>query len=119
MTSPITGAWELVSPTEHGLIVATDTHVSAMIVLKDRPANRGQPVTEADELAAYRSFIAQAGPYTIVGSRLTHHRTYTRDPLGMGTDEEFEFSVTDDMLITQSIRVDGTQGEMFTWRKVG
>ncbi len=88
-------------------------------MLKDRPAVHDRPVTEADELAAYRSFIMQAGPYTIVGARLTHHRAYTRDPAGTNTDEEFEFSVTGDTLVVQSILEDGSLGRVLTGRRVG
>jgi hypothetical protein len=40
MTATIAGAWELMSEAEHGLIVATDTHVSVIIARKDRPAVR-------------------------------------------------------------------------------
>jgi hypothetical protein len=118
MQPSIAGAWELISETECGLIVATDTHVSAMIIVRDRPVPRDRPVTEADELAAYRSFIAQAGRYTITGSRLVHHRDITRDPASTGTDEEFETELADTILTTQSCRPDGTRGERFQWRKV-
>jgi hypothetical protein len=119
MTITIAGAWELISETERGLIVATDTHVSVIILLKDRPAVRDRRPTEAEELAAYRSFISQAGRYTIQGNRLIHHRDYTRDPAGTGTDEAFEVTRTEDRLVVQSVRVDGTHGETFTWQKVG
>ena len=119
MVATIAGAWELISETERGLIVATHTHVSVLIALKKRPAVRDRPATEADELAAYRRFIAQAGRYTLTGNRLIHHRDYTRDPAGTGTDEEFEFDCADDALAVQSIRADGKHGEVVRWRKVG
>jgi hypothetical protein len=118
MSTTIAGAWELISETEQGLIVATDTHVSVLIALKDRPAVHDRPATEADELTAYRSFIAQAGRYTISGTRLIHHRDYTRDPAGTGTDEEFEFHRTDDTLVVQSIQADGRRGEVFRWQRI-
>ena len=118
MTATIAGTWELISETERGLIVATQTHVSVLIVLKNRRAVRDRPATEAEELAAYRSFIAQAGRYTIRDTRLIHHRDYTRDPASTGTNEEFEFHRTDDTLVVQSIRADGRRGEVFTWQKV-
>jgi hypothetical protein len=118
MKTTIAGAWELISETEHGLIVATDTHISVLIVLKDRPAVRDRPATEAEELAAYRSFIAQAGRYTISGTRLIHHCDYTRDPAGTGTDEVFEFHRTDETLVVQSIQADGRRGEVFRWQKL-
>jgi hypothetical protein len=112
------GAWELISETEHGLIVATDTHVSVLIALRERLAVRDRPATEAEEPAAYRSFIAQAGRYTISGTRLIHHRDYTRDPAGTGTDEVFEFHSTDDTLVVQSIQANGRRGEAFRWQKI-
>jgi hypothetical protein len=90
-----------------------------IILRKGRPAVRERLPTEADELAAYRSFLAQAGRYTICSSRLIHHRDHTRDPAGMGTDEAFEFTLGENRLVVQGIRTDGTQGKQFLWQNVG
>jgi hypothetical protein len=119
MPPTIAGAWELISATEHGILVATDTHVSVLIMARDRAVIRDGPRTDADDAAAYRSFLAQAGRYAIDGAHLIHHRTYTRDPASSGTDEVFAFRVTGDTLIVQSVHADDTHGEVFTWQKVG
>lgn len=117
--SPIAGAWELVSETEAGLIVATDTYASAIFVARDRSGFHASQPTQTEEAAAYRTFAAQAGPYTVTGSRVTHHRIYTRNPNVAGTDEHFEFRIDGQRMWLQSVREDGTHGPEMLWRKAG
>ncbi len=118
MPESIAGVWELVSDTRDGLIVATNTHASAIIMDKGRRRFQQDEPTDAEAAEAYRSFITQAGPYTMADGSLIHHRTYTRNPNGMGSDEVFEYHRDGERLILQPIDPDGTRYQSMTWRKV-
>jgi hypothetical protein len=116
--SSIAGAWELISDAEQALLVATETHASVIFVAKGRRRFQGEEPSQAEEAEAYRTMLAQAGPYFIAGSVITHQRQYTRNPNATGTDELFEFSIESDVLKLQSIRANGSRGVEMLWRKV-
>jgi hypothetical protein len=119
MSTTIAGVWELVDEHYEGLLVATETHASAILMRKGRQLFSGPEPTEAEEAEAYRTLVAQAGPYTIEGSILTHHRRYARYPNSVGTDEQLWFQINGDRMTMHSIRPNGTSGPEMHWRKVG
>ncbi len=78
---------------QRGLFVfaATGTY-SMMYVLGDetRPTYDGDTMTEAETLAAYGSFVANSGRYTMDGNRFSYEAYMAKDPNYMA-----EFSAED------------------------
>ena len=109
MSSPLAGAWELVSDTHHGIAVFTDTYFSATWITRDRSRFAGDEPTEAEAAEAYRTLNTAAGTYEISGDMITFHRIVNRNPSYTGQDVQWQFRRDGDEL---------TMGH-FTWKKVG
>ena len=93
--SQVEGAWiatgwesggEAITPPQRGLLVFTEHHYSIMFVVGNAPRARyeGEALTDAEKLAAYDSFVANAGRYTIRGDTLTTMAYMAKDPNYMG-----------------------------------
>ena len=74
MTSPLVGAWELVSDTRQGIHIYTETHYSAVMMPKDRQRIEGREATSDEVMESYQDVNALAGTYTISGSNITLQR---------------------------------------------
>jgi hypothetical protein len=81
-SSPLAGAWELVSSTWDGIMLTTDSEYLYIVTRKDRPeiTGRVRDISDADAAELYRAFDAQAGSYELSGSTLTRQPTIARDP---------------------------------------
>ncbi|MEO5580994.1 MAG: lipocalin-like domain-containing protein [Gemmatimonadaceae bacterium] len=111
--SPLEGAWSVVSIDVAGADAAAitmvqpsaylfgDKHYSMMRVTGDQPRAlaANDSVTDAEKLAAYDSFIANAGTYEVADSTLTIHPVVARSPNFMsGGSDKYHFRVSGDTL---------------------
>jgi hypothetical protein len=111
-SSPLEGAWRLVEVTasdsagsprigEPGLFVFTRTHYSMMRAIGQMPRATFAAVdpTDAEKLAAYDTFIANAGTYQVSGSTIAVTPTIAKHPnLMNGGRDQFAFRVAGDTL---------------------
>ena len=74
MNSQLAGAWELVSDTQNGIAVFTDTYFNITITAKDRQPFKAAEPTDAEAAEAYRTLSTAAGTYDISGTTLILHR---------------------------------------------
>ena len=110
---PLEGAWRVVSihvsgpdsaantTVQPSVYLFSDTHYSMMRVTgnQPRPLAARDSVTDAEKLAAYDSFIANAGTYEVADSTLTIHPVVARSPNFMsGGADRYHFRVTGDTL---------------------
>ena len=93
MASPLVGAWELVSDTEEGVLVFSDSHYSMVWQEKNRKPYPVDSPTDADELEAYRTHQSQAGTYQVSGSKMTVGREISRHPGRSGNPSEIELTI--------------------------
>ena len=107
MSSPLAGAWILVSDTYQGVAVLTDSHFNISWSEKDRkPFKLAENPTDTEAAEAYRSFSSAAGTYMVSGNVAKLHRIVNRNPSWTGQDVEWEFN--DHMTLG-----------LFTWKRVG
>ncbi len=86
-----------------GLLIFSDGHYSLFVNSGDRPdVPPGSDALATDELrlAAFATFVANAGTYEVSGSKLTLHLTLARNPGGVGSSPELEYRIEGDQLIT-------------------
>lgn len=110
---PLEGAWGIVSigvtgsdsPTnlmvQPSVYLFGDKHYSMMRVTGNQPRTlaAADSVTDAEKLAAYDSFIANAGTYEVADSTLTIHPLVARSPNFMsGGSDKYHFRVSGDSL---------------------
>ena len=69
MNSLLAGAWELVSDTQSGIAVFTDTYFNITITAKDRLPFKAAEPTDAEAAEAYRTLSTAAGTYESRGQR--------------------------------------------------
>ena len=111
--SPLEGAWSVVSVRETGpdsavktivplgLYQFGDRHYSIMRVTSSEPRTlaAGSTLTDAEKLAAYDSFLANAGTYEVADSTLTVHPVVAKSPNFMsGGSDKYHFRVSGDTL---------------------
>lgn len=111
--SPLEGAWSIASIQVTGPDSAANTAVQPSLYLFDDKhysmmrATGNQPrtlfatdsATDAEELAAYNSFIANTGTYEVADSTLTIHPVVARNPNFMsGGSDKYQFRVSGDTL---------------------
>ncbi len=67
---------------QRGLLVFTERNYSMMFVRGETPRPRysGDALTEAETIAAYRSFVANSGRYTVSGNEITTEAYMAKDP---------------------------------------
>jgi hypothetical protein len=97
--------------------------MSALLQHTDRPAMSGttaRDATDAEIVAAWRTFIGYFGPYTIdlEAGALVHHVAGAYLPSMVGTDQVRYFSFEDDRLILQPPATAAGHAKV-TWQKVG
>ena len=109
MSSLLAGAWELVSDSENGIAVFTDTHYNLTFAAKNRARFVTDEPTDAEAAEAYRTLGTAAGTYEISGTTMIFHRIVNRNPNWTEKDVHWEFSIDGDQLTTDN-RV---------WKRVG
>ena len=109
MNSPLAGAWELVSDTQNGIAVFTDTHYNITWGAKDRAKFKVDEPTDAEAAEAYRTLSTAAGTYEVSGTTLILHRTVNRNPNWTGKDAHWEVSIDGDQLTADNL----------VWKRVG
>jgi Lipocalin-like domain len=65
-----------------GLIIFTEKHYSVMWIPGNQPRTlfKGESPTNEEKIAAYDSFVANAGSYEVTGETLTLHPVVSRSP---------------------------------------
>lgn len=113
-SSPIAGAWELVSDTWDGLMLTTDTEYRYVMTRKDRPQITGESseISDADAAILYHSFDAQCGSHAVSGSTLLRQPVVVKDPRDKGRESRVDFATDGEKLTTRS-----DQQEL-VWRRV-
>jgi hypothetical protein len=111
--SPLEGAWSVVSVRETGpdsaaktivplgLYQFGDKHYSIMRVTASQPRTlaAAATVTDAEKLAAYDSFLANAGTYEVSDTTLTVRPIVAKSPNFMaGGSDKYHFRVSGDTL---------------------
>ncbi len=89
--TPVQGSWistgweydgEAASDPQRGLLVFTGDHYSMMFVFGNeaRPRYSGEALTDAETIAAYGSFVANSGRYSVSGNEVTTQAYMAKDP---------------------------------------
>ena len=113
-SSPLAGAWELVSDEWEGIMLMTDTEYRYVVARKDRAPiqTRSSQLTDADAAALYHSYDAQGGSYGVSGSIMTRRPAVARDPRGQGREIAVDFTVEGESLTI------GRGSQQRLWRKI-
>ena len=107
--SPLEGAWGVASihvtgpdsantTVQPSLYLFGDKHYSMFRVTGNRAWAATDSATDAERLAAYKSFIANTGTYEVADSTLTTHPIVARSPNFMGGSDIYHFRVSGDTL---------------------
>ncbi len=118
MSSPMLGAWELVSDTRHGWALFTERHYTVVQMEKTRKRFKGDRPNQAEEAEAFRTFQGQGGTYTVEGSTLTLHREIARSPENVGVDRVFEVKTHTPLMTWRGLRGGVDVGIELNWHKV-
>ncbi|SRR5260221_14765057 len=122
---PIVGTWKLSSFAEENLetravcypfgekaraivIYTVDGHVATIFAAADRKPPIAAQATEQEALALYRSMIAFAGRYELIGNRLIYHPEISWNEAWNGTTQERVFEVSRTRLEVKSVPVVST-----------
>ena len=116
MASPLVGAWELISDSEEGIAVFTDTHYSFIFQDKNRKRYPEDSSNDAAELEAYRTHQSQGGTYKVSDSSLAFGREFCRHPGRSGRTLDAEITFQGDMFTFGGVGQPTSQGR--TWRRV-
>ena len=122
MSSPLVGAWELVSDARQGVSVFTETHYSLVAMSKNRQRREGGEPTPDEAMEAYQDVAALAGAYTVSGSKVTLHRVANLRADVIGQDIEAEFTIEGDRLTLRNMSGASRRPaplNQLVWRKVG
>ncbi len=95
-----------------GLLIFTERHYSMFVNAGDRPdvpPGSGPLATDELRLAAFASFIANAGTYEVSGSKLTLHLMLARSPSGLGSSPVLGYRIEGDRLITTATTSAGVE----------
>ena len=119
-TSPMAGAWEMLSERRNGLLLQTDTHYALVETSKDRPRPAGPSpqMSDAEVAQLYAGLSVQAGTYTISGSTMIRRPVVAHNPQLQGVDAAVEFKLEGDTLRRFLPRPDGSRVEVI-WRRIG
>ena len=99
MSSPLAGAWVLVSDTHEGVGVMTERYFNITWAEKDRkPFKQDENPSQAEAAEAYRSFSSAAGRYELSGNVATLHRMVNRNPSWHGQAVKWEYRLEGDHL---------------------
>lgn len=145
--NPLLGTWKLIAASAihadgsitpevydadpMGYITYTaDGHMLVMFAKRDRPVlsknvrsplNRDMDTVPIAELAAaFRSFSAYAGTYTINGTTVTHHLEIASLPNRVGTDLVRTFRVSENQVTLTTAPIEGNGVSQFEllWERV-
>jgi hypothetical protein len=122
---PIVGTWRLSSFTEQNLetgqvsypigekakaivIYTADGHVATIFAEADRKPPVVAQATEREAIDLYRSMVAFAGHYELIGNRLIYHPEISWNEAWSGTTQERVFEVDGDRLNVKSVPVVST-----------
>ena len=122
---PIIGTWRLTSFTEENLqtgtvnypfgekaralvVYTSDGYVSTIFTSADRRAPAAARATEHEAIDLYRSVIAFAGRYELIGNRLIYHPEISWNEAWNGTTQERIFEIDRDCLKVKSMPVVST-----------
>ena len=120
MSSPIVGAWEVVSDVDQGVGVFTDAHFSLVAMPKNRQRSTSSEPTPEDAMESYQTVRALAGTYTISGSTVTLKRVANSRADTVGLDAVMEFGTQGDRMTLKAISgASRATGQEWVWRKVG
>ena len=114
MSSPLVGVWELISDSDDGIALFSDTYYSIVITTKNRATFKTAEPTEAEAAEAYRTLTTAAGTYHLSGTTLVCQRTVNRNPNWTGQDVSFDASVHGDRLTLSG----GVNAPSREWKKV-
>ena len=115
MSSPLAGAWELISDTREGIAVFTETHFNIYVVGKP---GTGFPGTESAESEASSTMRGSGGTYTVSGATAVLHYLVTRVPNYVGRDLNLEFEIDANTMTIEGTQPDGTRMERSAWRRL-
>jgi len=122
---PIIGTWRLTSFTEENLqtgaanypfgekakalvVYTSDGYVSTIFTSADRRPPAAPRATEHEAIELYRSVIAFAGRYELIGNRLVYHPEISWNEAWNGTTQERIFEIDRDCLKVKSMPVVST-----------
>ena len=137
-SSQLAGGWVIASwqstdgrvdsTPQRGLFIFTESgHYSIMYVPDDQPRPRwtGTAMTDAEKMAAYDSFIANTGRYSVQGSDITYEAYIAKNPNYMadfgtpaGNAGTIAFTLQGDLL-TLRFMTGNDAGETATLRRAG
>lgn len=113
---------------QRGLFLFTESgHYSVMYVAGDQPRAQwsGATMTDAEKMAAYDSFIANAGRYSVQGTEITYEAYLAKNPNYManfgtqaGNAARIGFSVQGDLLTLRFLSGNNA-GQIATLRRAG
>jgi hypothetical protein len=122
---PIVGTWRLSSFTEENLetkavrypfgekakaivIYTVDGHVATIFATADRKPPGSAQATDQEAIDLYRSMIAFAGRYELIGNRLIYYPEISWNEAWNGTTQERRFEVIGNRLEVKSVPVVST-----------
>lgn len=133
--APFHGAWELASIVRHaangeelsrneestGFIMYDPAgYMGVVIQGADRQPATGRPATPEDGLAAYRSYTAYFGTFSVddEAGAVTHHLRASMNPNAAGADYVRKYEFSDDTLTLQPPAGADGGTVLLTWRKL-
>jgi Lipocalin-like domain len=119
-THPIVGTWYLIAFTEEDIqsraltypfgkqaraivIYTADGHVATIFAAADRKPPATAQASDQDAIGLYRSMIAFAGRYELIGDRLLYHPEISWNEAWNGTRQERLFQINGDHLEVRSM----------------
>jgi hypothetical protein len=115
MSSPIAGAWKMVSDSVDGIAVFSDSYFSIVISEKNRAKFKAEEPTEAEAAKAFHAVSTAAGRYELSGTTLVCHRIANLNPNRAGMDGSFEITLAGDRLTMKGGESDDPT---WVWTKV-
>ena len=128
LTSWETADGEVNSEPQRGLFMFTASgQYSIMYVLGDQPRAEysGDTQTDAEKVAAYDSFIANSGRYSVDGNQITYEAAMAKDPnymAGFGPEGGNASTMTftnENGVLTLRFTSGGAEGQTATFRRPG
>jgi hypothetical protein len=116
------GKTTTVQQTQPNLIIFSKKHYSLItIAAETRPDLPQIDATDAQKVATWTPFVANAGTYEINGTTFKTHMLVSKDPSNIGTDkfETIDFKIEGNSLITtQKTSQDGPTANPVTYKMV-
>jgi len=114
MSSPIAGAWQMVSDSRDGIALFSDSYFSVVMSEKNRAKFKMEEPTEAEAAKAFHAVSTGAGTYELSGTTLVCHRIANLNPNWAGADSSFEITLVGEQLTMQGNASDSA----WIWKKV-